>query len=1166
MATAPRINFFDGSGTTTSLTITTNSTSLVFTGEVDSNTIDIQININGAGFISNPSLVDLSLPLFTVPNLSSFPNGLELEKGTNTIELRAIDLSGSYSFASTITIDLVEESDLNIIPGVPTGIRLQRNANSVQIQWSDITNSDITGYNVYASTGAGGSGSGYLRINENLIPFTSPTEATIEEIGTETVSYDIQNPDPDVLPFIPGQASQPVAEGADLIITTQIADPISGDIIEEVGRNTFPLLRFPNFRLNIDLNTIVDTNFFSFVHNRNDGIGDGILNSDTFSVVDPEDPLFYVVTAVIFYKAVGLFVESRFSQEISGAPLPLDTTVRGIRIREQDIIVRDYISEIQKAQPTLSLIPGSTVREVHIEPFSNEMQKAYFLMDFVHRAKSFAALLQIDDPNLSGTSVPVSASGYKQQLKAALALSSDAAVQALIDNSFDSLAANFGVQRLGLRPATVRQTFYTTTKPTNDIFVAQDAIVNSSTNTTAPRFVARGSVVLTASNALAFYNPDKRWYEIKVDMVADTPGSIGNLPAGEIDTIVSGADGFQTKNEEASKYGRDIQSNLELSEDASRTLYSLDTGTEGGYERTSIGTPGLIEVRIVKSGDPDMMRDYDEVRGKHIGGKVDIWVKGILERSITETFAFQFEIAQNVRFDVIDPINLIFRARDSRLDVNNPIREMLNNPAQGFGLRNQSLSPTEEYDLTGVSLVDYRTIQLNTSIPQPTTLLDDFVEGDYRYRSNNRFIASIQPIRRVTSVTGEVSGVLDAVDGFILFKVEDPLLEGESTIASDYIEINQVNGVPSGNSIAVNDEQHVMIGQFEEPLNSVGINTFTLKVYSEDRTIEYNGPDTTNPDYLVIDEGSQTRPIKIVRTTFSSIENGSTVSVDYDHDENFSVIYVINDVLQQLQERINNGIDGGKDGKHITADVLVKQAIENPLILESTVQLEPNADQGTVDSGIRTGITVLTDSRGVGGAIRQSDMVKVFEDVNGMDFVVQPFTRLTLQDGALRIRDVLPSNYDALPSLDQGSNAVYILTEPLPFDTTDGGGDDNIHHGVFMDELIMTMASSLNNVASGVNQAWIIGRNGAIIDGYSDDATLLPTFITQSAVDEERLRLTANKIVVALNAGIVPIDTPDNHAFAVSYVVNGDVGTEDIETSQIEFLTPGSVTITYRSA
>jgi len=1157
MAQAPQINYFDGSGTTSALTITTNLSGLVFTGTIDPNTIDVQININGAGFVSDPALVLVSPPNFTIPNPSSYPNGLELEKGQNTILLRAVDISGSYSAISTINANVISSVETQTYISPPTGINLQRNASSIELSWSDYSQTTVTGYNIYASTGQGGSESGYLRVNRDTVPFASPTKTVVEEfpIG-DAVSYNLQNP-------VPGTPGNPNNQQTNLLVISSRLQPTdTGELDPTVTSQyssitTYDLIGISNFKLNVSVSSLLTNNFYTFSHNRDDGIDNGIQNSETFGVVDRTAPLFYVVTTVYFNKATGQLTESRYSQEVSGSPLPIDTTIRGVRIREQALVVQDYIDEVQRAQPTLALIPASTVREVHIEPFANEIQKAYFLMDFVHRAKSFEALLQIDDPGRTGTSIPVANSAYKQSLRSALSLSSDSAVQSLVDGAFTSLAGNFGVPRLGRRSAIVYQTFYTTTTPVKNLIIAQGAIVSSSSNSTAPRFKSMGAATMPLQNAASFYNPETKRYEVRVQMVADVAGSIGNLSAETLDSVVSGADGFQTINEVASDFGRDTQSNLELAENASRTLYSLDTGTTGGYKRTAVGTPGLLETRIVESGNSDMMRDYDDVRKKHIGGKVDIYVKGTMERTISESFAFQFKVAKNVRFDVIDPINLVFRARDSRLTESNPISEMLDDPNSGYGFRNHSITPTASYDLTGVTVVDYQTIQLNTILPQPTTMLDDFVEGDYRFRSNNEFVASKQPIIRITSVTGEVSGTLNPASGFSLYKTEDPLLEGESTRASNYVAINQVDGIPSGDSIQINDEKHVVIGQYEESLNSVGINTFTLVIYDENRTLEYNGPNDPNPDYLVI-AGTQTTPVKIIRTTSSNIPTGSTISVDYQHDENFTIVYVINDVLQQLQTRI-----GAQ--KHTTADALVKQALENPMSVEAIVQLKPNQDQATVDQNVRTAYTILTDSKGIGGSIHVSDVIATIDNTSGVDFVVQPFSKCSLKDGALRIRDkVLSSDYEFIQSLSKSVNAVYLLTQSLPFNTMDGGGPDNMHHGIFMDELQIEMASSLSDIGNGLNRSWIIGKDGAIIDGYSDDATLAPIFITQDDIDTERIRRTANKVVVSLNYGLTPPDVPSDHVFSASYVVNGETGYEDVDTSQIEYLTPGDLTITYK--
>lgn len=1136
MATAPRINYPDGSGTTSELVLTTNVVSLSFTGLVDLNTVDVQVDVNGAGFVSDPTLVGLTPPQVAVPNPASFPDGLKLEQGKNVIRLRSVDITGSVSPASSVTVFVVADSQPLTEASPPTGIEVRRRAASVDVTWSDESTQSATGYNVYASTGQGGTESGYVRVNASMIPASSLKEVVDEETELLGFEYDFNEPDPNL-------AFQ---------VQMQTADGVTGDVEERKAIVSWPLLASPAFRFRGSILRRDQVSKYVFNHDRSASVGQGVLNNDTFSSVHSDDPLFYVVTAVYYDKASGDLVESRFSREVSGNALPLDTTVRGLRIRDQRQVADDFIREVSKGDPGLSLIPGSTVREVHIEPFANEMQKAYFLMDFLHRSKSFAALLAIDDPTLSGSSIAVSDSAYKQNLRTALAISDDTAVQALIDGAFDSLARNRGVARKGRRAAVVQQTFWTSSAPTRDLVVQQNALVASSKNSDAPRFRALGSSTMLAANAQSYYNKDKRRYEMSVQLVADTPGSVGNVPAGDLDLVVTGASGLQTVNESSADFGRDVQSNLELAEEATRAPSSLDTGTAGGYERIATATPGVFEARVVAAGDRHMMRDWDPVRQRHTGGKVDVWIKGTVERTVEETFAFQFSTAAGMRFDVVDTAGPVLRARDSRLSPDNPIQELLDNPSQGLGIRNHSVLPTASYDLTGAEVLDYRTVRLSTLVPQPVTKLDDFVEGDYRYRSNNKFVASVQPVRRVVSVVGESSGQLDPASGFSLYKQQDPLLDGESTAAQDYVSIHQVDGVPNGAPVQVNAEEHVMIGEYEEPLRFVGANRFSIRVYSRDRSVLYQGPEAESPDYFVVD-GTQTQPAKIVRSSASAISTGSTVSVDYEHDENFKVTYVVNDVLHRVQRRVDKT-------RHTGADVLVKQAVENPMAIEATVQLARNAVQSAVDADIRTSVSLLTDRKGVGETAHQTDVSTAMATANGVQYVVQPFARMTLQDGAMRVRDPIPSDATFIPSLSRFSNAVYVLDEPLTYSTVDGGGDATAHRGVYKDNLALRLASSLESVGDAPDSAWIIGRAGAVIPGYSDDATLAAAVVDPADIPAERLRRTANKAVVSLALPAVP----GGHSFSATYVVSGDRGVKDVEVSQVEYLTPGSVTLTYR--
>lgn len=1140
MATAPKFVYPDGSGTTTQYVVTTNLPGFSVSALVDENTVDVQVDLNGAGFVSNPTLFALAPPNLRIPNPASLPDGLVMERGQNVIRVRTVDISGSVSPASTIIVQVVDAVPSFTTNNPPTGLSVRRRASSVDIVWSDFGTSGCTGYNVYASTGAGGTDSGYLRVNQELISANSAKETLVEETPMISFEYDYRETNTDL----------------EFQVQTQMADAITGDVVSRGGMTSWPLFSSPEFRFRGSIIRLDTNRFYHFNHDRNASVGDGILNNDVFASVHPEDPLFYVVTAVYYDKTTGELVESRYSSEMSAAALPLDTAIRGIQVRDPKDIATSYIDEVQKTEPVLSLIPGSTVREVHIEPLSNELHKTYFLLDFVHRAKSFPALLAIDDPSLSGQSVPVANSTYKTNLKTALSVSDDVAVQSLINGAFDSLAKNAGISRKGKKSAVVTQTFYTTTKPTRDLVVQQNATVTSSRNSAAPRFRSNGQFTMVASQAQSYYNPDKRRYELQVEMVAETPGLDGNVPAGDLDTVSSGASGLQTVNEVSADKGRDLQTNIELAEEYMNSLVSLDTGTSSGYERIARSTPGAFDYKVVMAGDQYMMRDWDPIRKKHTGGKVDVYVKGVTERTITETFAFQFSMANSMRFDVIDPASLTFRARDSRLTPDNPIQEMLFNPAQGLGLRNHSNYPTTEYDLTGVVILDYRTIRLSTLIPQPTTTLDDFIEGDYRYRSNNRFVSNVQPIRRVVSIVGEISGSLSPDTGYQLFKTQDPLLDGESTQAQDYLIINQVGSVPSGKSIPINGEEHVLIGEFQEPLKSTGVNVFSIRVMSRDRTVTYNGPGTDAPDYFVLD-GGQTGSTKIIRSGISAIASGEVVSVDYDHDENFTVTYVVNDVLQNMQNKI-------KKSRHATADVLVKQAVENPMSTEAAIQLNRNAVQSTVESQVRTNTSLLTDAKGIGTSVYQTDMSSAMKKSPGVDFIVQPFAKMTLRDGALRIRDQIPSaSYTFLASLSKFANAVYLLEEPLPFNTIDSGGPVTAHRGVYADNLIMKMAPTMEAVGDEYGSAWIIGAKGAVIAGFTDDVTLTAQ-VGADKVVSERIARTANRVLVSLNSGVLPADVPSNHTFAATYTVMGDVGVKDIDVSAVEYVTPGDLTLTWR--
>ena len=1148
MAIAPQFSLNDGSGKTSqTITFTTNQTTIALSGVIDVKTVDVQVSINGAAFVSDPTLVLLGDMTFTVPNPSSYPNGLVLTPGVNSIQVRAIDLAGGVSAPAVASITQIPNV-VSAIGYIPTGIQVQRNRDYVAIliaapQAESATSVAYStpepvwqGFNVYAGAMAAGA-AGYYRVNNTVLQAQTTYEQETTSIYADSTTWTNTPYNVRVRVTVEDVFGRELAERLNVL----------HDITQYNGQIQFES----------NVNSILQTQYVEFDHYRDGTLSQNIINSDQFTDVSDSSPLYYVITAVYWDPTNHVQFETPYSQEVLGTPLVLDTTVKQLPQRVQHDIVTDFIAAIQRVDTTVACIPGSTTRDVSCDPFASEAERIWFIVNFVHSCGSFLTLLQIDDANNDGISDPVASSAYKQALKAAMGFVNDTDVQALIDTQFDNLAANFSITRLPGNPAVGSVIVYTTSVPTQDIpipsLTAVWSTANTNTNTSSIRFNVGGTYTMYAAQASSYYNFNTQQWEIPVDVTAATIGSAGNVPAGSI-TSITGVSGVQVINRAATVLGTDQESNADLAARAMLGFVSVDSGTMGGYKAICAKQQGVVKSMVVMAGDALMMRDWDALRQKHIGGKIDVWVEGVLERQVTDTFAFTFAIAQGIRCTIIDIPSLTFQVQDSRVTANTPIVELLS--GSNYGVYNATTG--EAYVVQNYVLVDYQTFRLDTTVPQPATHVDDIITADYRFRSINDFTLTLQPVRRIVSVVGEASGALAPNTNYVLYKTEDPLLNGESTIAHNYVQLIQANGIPLGETITVNDEAHVMIGFEPEPLLSIGINTATLRVFNMDRSIEFLGPANAEPDFDIL-PGTPSTPVSIVRTSDSQIANGLQVSIDYVNDENFAVTYVVNDLLQQMQQRIDTM-------RNITGDAIAKQTVDNLVDIETTVQLVTGATKDNVDPAIRTATSDMLDQRTVGQGVAQSDAIRSIDSTEGVSYEIVPLARFAYADGSQRLRELVTTEYDLMPSLYFEGNVVYLLSDPLENPTTDTGGYANEHHGVFQDDIAMTMAQSLALVGSNPNQAWIIGSEGAVIQGWSDDATLIAAgFTTAAAIAAERLRRTANHVLVSLATLQGGPDLPTNHVYSCSYIVRGDSGAHDFTAAPMEYLSLGNFTITYRN-
>jgi hypothetical protein len=1152
MATPPRFYGPDGV-LRQEYTFSTTRSTRIFTGEMDPDTVDMQVSIRGAGFTSDPDLVAFEGSSFIIPNPNAFTDGLQLFPGSNRIEVKSILTNGDATSVGVIIANLSLEGDLGVITSSPTDIQAERLNRTVNLSIRGLSDENVTGYNFYAATETGGGVFGYSLLNVTPI-VSSETEEEVDELGDLEVDAEI----------VTNSDGTAAADPLFYVVAGSQQDNFAAVLQDDFNEAIEVPEDVTQVRTSLVLQSVIRVEFFSFVHDRRasyeDPLNPAIPNAQ-FNTVLESDPLYYVVTAV--YLVDGVEVESEFSQEIAASPLIITPNVGTFPTVSQQQIIRDTTLSIHRTQPQVDVKPGSVVRDTFTDPFKTEASRFRFVVDFLHNAMSFSTLLPIDDPTLTGQSIPVAQSAYKIAIKQAFFIVSEEAVQQLIDDCFDKLASNYGVTRRGGRRSRGEVTFYVKNTPTETTLLPIGTIVGGG----AANFRTTSSARIDVNGAGTIFNAVTGRYSVRAFIQAEEPGTAGNLAVGQINTVVQGPGGVFVTNEARTFGGTNEESNRDLSIRAQGTLSGVDSGTRQGLVQRSRDVPSLRQVSVIAADDPLMFRDYDETIDKHLGGMVDIWIRGEnVTATVTDAFAFEFEMAEGIQFEVVgDPQDLVFRAIDPTLSEDSPIIEMLDYEDIGLGLKN--ITKGTFFDLTNATILVPDKVQLDSSLNDPATIaVTDVFQGDYRYRTSSKYVLPRQPVLEVLSLTGSVSGTIDPTIVF-LYHPQSPLILGRSIEAGDYVQVIQpvdeaaaLGSIPSGDPVVVTDELHVLLDGVEY-LNNLGINPLTVAVYNLDRSVEYIGPYNpavttgTTPDYLIT-EGDATTPLAIsINPAASALTAGVSVLVDYWHDENFSVEYRVDTLVAVAQDHIENV-------KHVDADILYKSAIEVEVDIAGTIVLRVGASSSDVDARLRTDLENFFDALVLGEPVRQSDIIKVLEDDVDVSYVVVPLTTLVKADGAPIIREPLPTTREGVTfiQIDNWSTnlvTTWLLTTPLETATADAGGPVTEFRGVFSDVHQFTHMETAPNfngdpIRNATNNAFIIGNGGLEIPGYNDDATLKlqEPFATDEQIAARQIELSANRVLITL----APDDTPVDHSITVTYVAEGDSGVKNIEVNPVEYL------------
>lgn len=956
-----------------------------------------------------------------------------------------------YSAPDTIEVIYQPALDSTLLADIPSGIVLVQGLNQVTLSAPTPSNPNFIGFNFYGSEDAGGGSNGYTLLNSSPL-------STVAYTTTQTTLV-----------------SQTVTTSGNLQTTTTVQQ-------------------------------ITTSDFVSYIHNRiNQPLG-------TLPITQKN---YYVITTVIFDPNNKVLVESGYSEELSGAPITINTSLKQIDQRTQSDFTFSLIDQLLQANDTWDQKPGTVFRDALIDPNAQMFARLFTILRFMSISQSFPGLLQFDDPDNTGTSAPVTTDQDKDALRDALLVPVTQAslVQDLIDAAFDKLAGNVNVQRLPAAQAIGTITVYTISTPVKDVTVQVNAICatleDDVNNIPSVQFQVLSGFVLQVASLAQYYNPTTNRYEFTLPIRAVVAGSAGNVNAGTIVSTVSGFDAiFGVTNPNPTEFGSDEESNQSLATRAQLAFISVDSGTTAGLFSRTLTVQGVTRAEVVGAGNPLMQRDLDPIRGIHSLGKVDIYVQGASFTNVTETMGFSYEKVAGEQFQIQSVTFYQFYTENPLVDAEHPIFQV-------FEVRN--LTRNADYDLTNLTISgNGNLIDLDETIPANILIglgPNDLIEVTYRFRYAANITFGTQPVENIVSVVGSESGTLTTAN-YELWQTDDPLVLGRSTDATDQIAFIYANGLPNGNRTVVTNTPVVLAGTLPSALPNIDIDDSTIVVILQSNSQVL----LENLDYQLIPGDAKTAT-QIERIVGGAIPDGATVLVSYDAGEIMTVTYEVNSILGSVQTVIN-------EIRHATADIVVKSAQGTPIDIDMTVSLASGADPVTVNMNIRTALGNFYAAASLGQNIYQSDVIKLVQQIAGVEFVVVPFTKMVKSDGTQVIREEL-TNPQFVPFVNSVVQS-YRSTETLSSATIATGGPDNLFRGVFQNDFPLTMMTVDTDVANAAGQAYI-----------DADGHIVVSPIVMQGLD------------------------PNASTWTVTYIVEGDTGAKDIIVSGIEYPTIGNFTITF---
>lgn len=261
-------------------------------------------------------------------------------------------------------------------------------------------------------------------------------------------------------------------------------------------------------------------------------------------------------------------------------------------------IVTSMLSFLQVSRPDINTNSGTVVNDVVVSTVANQLSAE------------------------NGTSPSVYSSiAYTQELQA---FADNAAI--IVSTDLDAIGDNYGMTRLPGTQATGVITFrirnYTTSSPIVNVSSGTTVSTLSTSASPAVSFATTSGISFVPALAPSYFNPVTGFYEQSTTIVCQTIGTVGNVGAQTITSLVGPGLGIDAvTNSVATTGGTNTESNTAYAARIQIKLEGNNVGTPNGIITLVETNPNVIQAIVVGPDDPAMERDQ-------FGGSVDVYIKG----------------------------------------------------------------------------------------------------------------------------------------------------------------------------------------------------------------------------------------------------------------------------------------------------------------------------------------------------------------------------------------------------------------------------------------------------------------------------------------------------------------------------------------------------------